>query len=535
MRARYPPRSVQDPDTAAPRCKNCPMSERQPELPNQQTPFSDAFKAFIAQGWAPYPAELPAPLPATAVTGPRRAALSARFPGERLVIAAGGLKVRANDTDYRFRPHSGFAHLTGLGTDREPDAVLVLEPTDTGHDATLYFRPRAPRDSAEFYADARYGEMWVGRRPSLEEMSALSGLDCSSIEELPDRLRKDADTVRVRANRTDLDADLRAVLAEHDSAEQVEAEEVEAEEVEAEQAAESTVTERDAELLVALSELRLVKDDFEADQMRTACARTADGFAAVVADLPRAVAVGRGERWVEGVFGLHARHAGNAVGYDSIAAAGEHACTLHWIRNDGDLGAAALLLLDAGVELDSLYTADVTRTLPISGRFSDVQRRVYEAVLEAQDAGIAAAQPGATFSDVHKAAVAVIAQHLDAWGLLPVPAAQSLEPEGGQHRRWMPHGTSHHLGLDVHDCAQARTEHYREGELKPGMVITVEPGLYFKADDELAPAELRGIGVRIEDDILITEHGNENLSAGLPRASRDVEEWMARIWGGGDA
>ena len=499
-------------------------SEEPPALPNRSVPFSDAFKAFIAQGWAPYPTALPEPLPATAWTAARRDALGTQFPGERLVIAAGGLKVRSNDTDYRFRPHSAFAHLTGLGTDREPDAVLVLEPVDpqtgnpTGnrHDATLYFTPRAPRDSAEFYADARYGEMWVGRRPSLDEMGALTGLRTAPVDELLEHLRKDADSIRVRANREELADDVRAVLAEVAPLEVV--------------GDAPSAADRDAALLTALSELRLAKDDFEADQMRQACALTADGFEAVVADLPRAVAAGRGERWVEGVFGLRARHAGNAVGYDTIAAAGDHACTLHWIRNDGDLRPGDLLLLDAGVELDSLYTADVTRTLPVSGTFSEPQRRVYEAVLAAQEAGIAAARPGATFADVHRAAIRVVAEHLDAWGLLPVPLDEALSEEGGQHRRWMPHGTSHHLGIDVHDCAQARRENYREGTLAPGMVITVEPGLYLKSDDELVPAELRGIGVRIEDDILITADGNENLSAALPRTADDVEAWMAEVW-----
>jgi Xaa-Pro aminopeptidase len=229
---------------------------------------------------------------------------------------------------------------------------------------------------------------------------------------------------------------------------------------------------------------------------------------------------------------LHARHAGNAVGYDTIAASGEHACTLHWIRNDGEMHDGDLLLLDAGVELDSLYTADVTRTLPISGRFTSEQRMVYDAVFEAQQAGIDAARPGVMFSDVHRAAVAVIARHLREWGLLPVSVEESLAEAGGHHRRWMVHGTSHHLGLDVHDCAQARREVYREGTLSPGMVMTVEPGLYFKADDELVPERLRGIGVRIEDDIVITETGNINLSAGLPRSSADVEQWMASVWAG---
>jgi Xaa-Pro aminopeptidase len=223
-------------------------------------------------------------------------------------------------------------------------------------------------------------------------------------------------------------------------------------------------------------------------------------------------------------------HRLEAVGYDTIAAAGDHACTLHWIRNDGDLRLGDLILLDAGVELDSLYTADVTRTLPVSGTFTEPQRRVYEAVLAAQEAGIAAAQPGATFASVHSASIRVIAEHLDAWGLLPVPLEEALSEEGGQHRRWMPHGTSHHLGIDVHDCADARRENYREGVLAPGMVITVEPGLYFKSDDQLVPEELRGIGVRIEDDILITQTGNENLSGLLPRTVDDVEAWMDDIW-----
>ena len=280
-----------------------------------------------------------------------------------------------------------------------------------------------------------------------------------------------------------------------------------------------------------LSELRLIKDSYEISEMREACRQTGIAFEKVVAGLPEAVQRRRGERWIEGIIGLHARHVGNAVGYDTIAAAGDHACTLHWIRNDGDLAEGELLLLDAGIELDSLYTADITRTLPINGTFSDEQRMVYDAVYEAQQAGIAAARPGARFADVHQAAIAVIAQHLDDWGLLPVSVAEALGEDGGQYRRWMVHGTSHHLGIDVHDCAQARLKNYREGVLQPGMIITVEPGLYFKPDDQLVPEPLRGIGVRIEDDILITSDGCENLSGMLPSSSAEVEAWISRIWG----
>ena len=498
------------------------MSDQQPPLPNRQVPFSDAFKEFIKQGWTSDQTELPDQLTSAPYAARRRRAISDQFPDDRLIIPAGGLKVRANDTDYRFRPHSAFAHLTGLGSDQEPDAVLVLDPTDDGHDATLYFKPRAPRDSAEFYSDTRYGEMWVGRRPSVEELSSRCGIRCAPIDQLADDLAKNADSTRLRAVLPPADTFIEHVLNGVRSPVSVER---------ADEHDQDDETARlDSELAVALSELRLIKDEFEISQLREACEHTARAFGAVVADLPEAIRRGRGERWVEGVFGLHARHVGNAVGYDTIAAAGDHACTLHWIRNDGDLRDGDLMLMDAGVELDTLYTADVTRTLPINGRFSDDQRMVYEAVLEAQEAGMAAARPGAAFSDVHKAAVAVIARHLYEWGLLPITPEESLAPDGGLHRRWMVHGTSHHLGIDVHDCSQARVENYREGTLRPGMVFTVEPGLYFKPDDELVPDHLRGIGVRIEDDIVITETGCENLSAGLPRASAEVEAWMSSIW-----
>ncbi|WP_341728792.1 aminopeptidase P family protein [Brooklawnia sp.] len=477
-----------------------------PALSNRQASFSEAFKQFICDDWAPYSSELPVPLPGVVAAAAHRKKLSEKYPGERLIIPAGGLKPRSNDCDYAFRPHSAFTWLTGLGTDREPDAVLVMEPAAGGHKSTLYFHPRVPRSDEEFYGDSRYGEMWVGQRESLEEMAALAQLATASIDDLEPALQKMASQTPTRMLR-ETDPKLANKL----------------------DAWRGRGDKQDAELVVTLSELRLIKDDFEVEQLRQACRATAVGFEAVVRELPNAVGKKRGERWVEGVFGLHARHQGNAVGYDTIAAAGDHANTLHWIRNDGDLHPGDLLLMDAGVELDSLFTADVTRTMPVTGRFTDAQRKVYDAVRAAQQAGFEAAKPGALFSDVHQAAITVIAHKLAEWGVLPVSAEEALDPtDGGQYRRWMVHGTSHHLGLDVHDCAQALREDYR-GPLKPGMVITVEPGIYFKSTDLMVPAELRGIGVRIEDDILITEDGCEILSDQLPRESADVEAWMAGL------
>jgi Xaa-Pro aminopeptidase len=477
------------------------------EVEHREKPSSPAFRKFIADGWAPRPSDLPARLPAALYAADRRARVAAELPGERLVLPAGVFRVRSNDTDYRFRPHSAFAHLTGLGTDREPDAALVLEPTEEGFDAILYFQPRAERDSQQFYADPRYGELWVGVRPSLEEVEAETGLVCRPLDDLKDAITKDAGAIKVRIIR-DTDPTLDEALDQARAAAGTPVEDA---------------VQADHELSRVVSELRLVKDDFEVAEMRHAIDVTARGFADIVRALPEAVAAVRGERVVETAFEGRARREGNGVGYDTIAASGPHACTLHWIRNDGPVNANDLVLVDAGVEVDSLYTADITRTLPVSGTFTEPQRRVYQAVLDAADAAFAVARPGVRFREVHAAAMKVIAQTLADWDLLPGTAEESLAKEGQFHRRWMVHGTSHHLGLDVHDCAQARREMYLDAELTPGMIFTIEPGLYFGAHDLLAPEELRGIGVRIEDDVLVTAPTGSRTSrppspAGRPRS-----------------
>jgi Xaa-Pro aminopeptidase len=488
-----------------------------------QRPQSAAFIDWVTSGWADRPASTAARGAAADFTAVRRATLSAAFPGQRLVIPAGAFKVRSNDTDYRFRPHSAFAHLTGLGSEQEPDAVLVLHPaadgegdelpdgTRSGHRAVLYMRPLASRDTEEFFADARYGEFWVGARPTLEDMAAVTGLATAHANELRDALAKDvgADGVQV------------LVVPEVDDAVEAVVEEIR----------ETPQAELDARLAEALSELRLIKDAHEVGELRAAVAATAQGFEQMVRRLPEAVAHRRGERVIEGTFLAKAREEGNNVGYETIAAAGSHATTLHWTDNDGQVREGELVLVDAGVEVDSLYTADITRTLPVTGTFTADQRRVYQAVLDAADAAFAVAVPGNRFRDVHAAAMEVIAARLEEWGMLPVSAAESLSPEGQQHRRWMVHGTSHHLGLDVHDCAQARREMYLDAVIEPGMVFTIEPGLYFQADDLRVPEQLRGIGVRIEDDVLITADGNENLSAALPRTPEEIERWMADLLG----
>ena len=244
---------------------------------------------------------------------------------------------------------------------------------------------------------------------------------------------------------------------------------------------------------------------------------------------PAATSVPRGERVIESAFYGRARLEGNDLGYPSIVAAGSHACVLHWIKNDGDVLPGDLVLIDAGVEVDSHYTADITRTFPVSGKFSEVQRKIYMIVYNAQSAGIAAVKPGAKFKDYHDACMVEIAKGAAELGVLPVSVEESLKAENGQHRRWQFHGSGHHLGIDVHDCAHARKEQYTDAILEPGMILTVEPGFYIQPDDTLFPEEYRGIGVRIEDDILVTESGCKILSNALPRHPDEVEAYMAKL------
>ncbi len=458
---------------------------------------SDELAESMKSGWADTELHDLEPIAQAAETAARRAALSARFPGERLVIPSGNLKTRSNDTEYPFRASVEYAYLTGNQTE---DGVLVLEPAASGgHTATLYLLPRSDRENGEFWLSGQ-GELWVGRRHSLTESEKLYGIPVSDVRELADALREASGPVRVVRG---YDAGIEAALTD------------------------KVTAERDEELRVFLSEARLVKDTFEIGELQKAVDSTVRGFEDVVKVLDKAEATS--ERYIEGTFFLRARVEGNDVGYGTIAAAGPHACTLHWVRNDGAVRSGELLLLDAGVETHTYYTADVTRTLPINGRFSEIQKKIYDAVYDAQEAGIAAVQPGSKYRDFHDASQRVLAARLVEWGLVEGPVERVLEL--GLQRRWTLHGTGHMLGMDVHDCAAARVESYVDGVLEAGMVLTVEPGLYFQADDLTVPEEYRGIGVRIEDDILVTEDGNRNLSSGLPRQSDEVEAWMARLKG----
>lgn len=445
---------------------------QEPRTETHDPAVPPAYAAFMRTGWG----ERELDLPRTAVADEaarRRDRLATAFPGECLVIPAGTYKQRANDTDYRFRPDTAHTYFSGNQTS---DAVLVIDDGES----VLYARPRADRDTDEFFRDRQYGELWAGRRPSAKEISDALGIEVRHIKDLPS---------------FDGEHKVRDITTDED-------------------------------LSRVADELRLVKSAWEVDELQAACDATTLGFEDSVRDWDRVLEFG--ERWIEGTFFRRARAMGNDIGYDSIVGGGSHATTLHWIDNTGSITPGELVLLDMGVEGRNLYTADVTRTLPVDGAFTSLQRDLYDLVFTAQQAGIDAVRPGAPFLAAHNAAMKVLAHGLADLGVLPVSPEEALDPESKMYARWTLHGTSHMLGMDVHDCARSSVDIYPKGDLAEGMVLTVEPGLYFQEDDLLVPEELRGIGIRIEDDILVTADGHENLSAGLPRSSADVEEWMGR-------
>jgi Xaa-Pro aminopeptidase len=488
-------------------------------------PVSSTFREFMTEGWESQEPQQKA-LESSAYTPARLQSLSERFPGERLVIPAGNLKTRNNDCDYAFRPDTTFAYYTGLGEDFEAGAVLVLNPVAEDspeaaegrkHTATLFVHPRADQSTEDYYRSSQYGEYWVGPRPGLEELAAMTGIETEDIAQLPDALSKDVGTeqgaIRVRVVR-DADPQITQMVEDIRWANGFDSPD--------------DNTDADGKLHEFAAEARMVKDSYEVSQMRQAVDATKLGFDRILERLPEVADKPRSERMLEGAFNSIARERGNDVGYGTIVASGSHAPVLHWMRNNGTVSNGDLLLIDAGVEVNSLYTADITRTFPVGGTFSPLQRRIYETVLSAQQAAFDVAKPGVTYSDMHHTVMRVLAQALHDWGILPVSVEESLSPSGQQHRRWHACGCAHHLGLDVHDCAQARYESYQDAPIEAGMIFTIEPGLYFKDNDLLVPPEYRGIGVRIEDDVLMTEHGPEWISAGIPKTVDDVEQWMAQ-------
>ena len=407
-----------------------------------------------------------------------------------LLLPAHPIRFRSRDTEYRYRPDSELFYLTGL---TEPGIVAVLRSGDDGF--VLFVRERSPE-----------AELWSGPRLGPEQVRELTGADkVYPIGELEARLpalivgprtvyyRMGAEA---RTDRLVLEALVRGRV------------------VGGRKGAGPRALLDPGELL---DDQRLIKDPEELARIRRAVAITVEGFRAALA----ATAPGVGEWELEAlVDGAFRRAGADGAGYDSIVGGGARACVLHYVENARTLVADELVLVDAGAAF-RLYHADVTRTFPVSGRFTGKQRAVYDIVDAARAAAIAVARPGATVAAIHEAAVGTITAGLIELGVLdgdPVELAAE-----GRHKPFYPHQTSHWLGLDVHDPG----DYARAGQsrvLEPGMVFTVEPGLYFQAAGDEVATRYAGVGVRVEDDVLITQDGCENLTVALPTDADRIAE-----------
>jgi Xaa-Pro aminopeptidase len=421
----------------------------------------------------------------------RREALMGRMAGGVAIFATAPPAVYSNDVEYRYRPDSDFYYLTGF---REPEAVAVLVPHGGGMRYVLFVRPRDPER-----------ELWTGPRAGVEGARETYGADAAfPIEQLePElgRLLKAADSVYFAFGR------------DHDRGECI-LRLIRAAQSERPRTGAGPVAVLDPATL--LHEMRMRKTAEELALMREAARISSIAHEHAM----RAAGPGQYEYEVEAlVESTFRRHGATGPAYPTIAASGANATVLHYQDNACRMEANDLLLLDAGAEF-GCYNADITRTFPVGRRFSPVQRELYALVLAAQRAAIDAVRPGAPYDEPHRCAIRVLCDGLATLGLLEGPTDRLIESE--EYRRYFMHRTSHWLGLDVHDVGV-----YRPGGsariLEPGMVLTVEPGLYIAADAKEAPERFRGIGIRIEDDVLVTADGHEVLSAAVPTDIADIE------------
>jgi Xaa-Pro aminopeptidase len=411
-------------------------------------------------------------------------------PRAALILASPPERLRNGDTHYKFRQDSDILYLTGFA---EPGAVVVLRPGHPEAPFQMFVRPRNPAE-----------ETWTGRRAGVEgavrDYGASAAFPVAELDaRLPDILSGVEEIHFPFGREPFLDGVVADTLGKLRVLER--------------RGRRAPVRLIDARLTV--HELRLQKGPEELAVLRRAAAITAEAHTAAM----RAARPGMVEHEIEAIVDYtFRRRGGTGPGYPSIVGGGANATILHYVENDARLAAGQLLLIDAGCEVDG-YTADVTRTFPVAGRFSEPQRRLYEAVLDTQVAAIEAVRPGATIDGIHTAVVERLTRHMVALGLLEgeVPALV----DSGAYKAFYMHRTSHWLGIDVHDVGFYTVDGAAR-PLQPGMVLTIEPGLYV-AEDAKSPPEYRGLGVRIEDDILVTDGGHENLTAAVPKTVAEIE------------
>jgi len=427
----------------------------------------------------------------------RRAALfdamAAISPSAVAVLPAARVFPRNNDVDHEYRQDSDFFYLTGFD---EPESVLVLDAQE--RKATLFVRPRDPER-----------EVWDGPRAGVEGAKAAYGADEAFVrselgEKLPNLLQNRRRVYyRLGVGRSFDDRLLRAI-----------------DKLRGRHRLGVSAPSEIVDPGVILHEMRLRKGPVELDAMRTAARITREAHELAMSR----TRPGMREYEVEAMLlDTFRRHGSERPAYGSIVGSGPNACVLHYRKNDRAIGSGELLLIDAGCEY-GYYASDVTRTFPVGRDFSREQQAVYELVLQAQLEGIGAVRPGATIEEIHRLTVETLTRGMVRLGLLSGEVEKLIETEA--YKRFYMHRTSHWLGMDVHDVGA----YFLDGKprrLEPGMVLTVEPGIYVAPEDAAVDARWRGIGVRIEDDVLVTPSGQEVLTAGIPKTVDEVRRASA--------
>jgi Xaa-Pro aminopeptidase len=420
-------------------------------------------------------------------------AMAGASPSAIAVLPAAPVFVRNNDVDHEYRQDSDFFYLTGFD---EPESVLLLDALD--RKTVLFVRPRDPDR-----------EVWDGPRAGIQGAKDLYGADdafpIADLDEKLPAILQNHRRIYYRVGRSRV-FDERLFGA-----------------IERVRSRQRTGAIAPTELVDPgdiLHEMRLRKSAVEVDKMRRAAHITREAHELAMGS----ARPGMYEYEIEALLiDTFRRHGSERPAYGSIVGSGPNACVLHHRKNDRQIGAGDLLLIDAGCEY-GYYASDVTRTFPVGRDFSREQQAIYELVLEAQLEGIGAVRPGATLDDVHKRSVEVIARGLVRLGLLSGEAEKLIEAE--TYKRFFMHRTSHWLGMDVHDVGA----YFVDGKprtLEPGMVLTVEPGIYIAANDGTVAEAWRGIGIRIEDDVLVSGSGPEVLTAGIPKAVDEVRAAIA--------
>ncbi|MFO7562228.1 MAG: aminopeptidase P N-terminal domain-containing protein [Enhygromyxa sp.] len=444
----------------------------------------------------------PRPSPSLEAYVQRRArvAHTLREQSAALILYGGAVLTRANDTEFRFRPDSDFHYLTGL---EEPGAIMVLRPRPDGSEAVDFSVFVRPRD--------REAEVWSGRRigqsGAIERFGASEAFDLDELDERLPKLIDGCETVYLPLGRwPELDAALQRAIAQ----------------LRRRNREGATPPFRYGEAADLLGEDRLLKDPAALDSLRRAIDISAAGHVAAM----RSTRPGMWEYEVEALLEYEFRRRGSSgPGYGSIVGGGDNATILHYVDNRDRLRDGDILLIDAGAEWD-YFSGDITRSWPVNGRFRPEQRAVYEVVLEANLAGIRRAVVGSTIDAIHEACVEVLCRGIADLGLIRSPVAQIREEK--LYRKFYMHRTSHWLGVDVHDAGR-----YTLGgtarALAPGQVLTIEPGLYIAADTDDVPEGFRGIGVRIEDDVLIRAEGPEVLTAAVPKSIAELEAIIGSV------